>query len=55
MDICRHVPASLLGNSADIFQKDFVNESGMIRSQMGMQNRLENGRSAWDALYDAIP
>jgi hypothetical protein len=24
----------------------------MIRTQMRMHNRSENGRSAWDALYD---
>jgi hypothetical protein len=46
------LPASLPGNSAGIFQTAMVDESGMIRTWMGMHNRSENGRSAWDALYD---
>jgi hypothetical protein len=32
-----------------------VDESGMIRTQMGTHNISENGRSAWDALYDTNP
>jgi hypothetical protein len=30
-------------------------ELGMIRIQMGIHNRSENGRSAWGALYDTTP
>jgi hypothetical protein len=29
-----------------------VDESGMIRTQMGTLSGLEIGRGAWDALYD---
>jgi hypothetical protein len=29
-----------------------VDESGVIRTQMGAHNRSENGRNAWEALYD---
>jgi hypothetical protein len=32
-----------------------VDESGVIRTQMGTHNRLENGRSAWVVLYDTTP
>jgi hypothetical protein len=32
-----------------------TDESGMIRPLMGTHSRSENGRSAWDALYDTIP
>jgi hypothetical protein len=32
-----------------------VDESGMIKTQMGVHNRLENGCSAWEALYDTTP
>jgi hypothetical protein len=46
---------SLLGVSAGICQRDLVDESGMIRTQKGTHNTAENGRSAWDALYDTIP
>jgi len=48
-------PDSLLGVSAGICQRALVDESGMIRTQMGTHNRSENGRSAWDALYDTTP
>jgi hypothetical protein len=34
-------PASLLSISADIFQRALVDESGMIRTQMGKSNRSE--------------
>jgi hypothetical protein len=37
---------------AAISQKALVDESELIRAQMGTQNRSGNGRSAWDALYD---
>jgi hypothetical protein len=39
-------PDSLLGVSAGICQRAVVDESGVIRTQMRMQNRLENGHSA---------
>jgi hypothetical protein len=42
----------LLGVSADICQRALVDESRMIRTQMAMHSRSENGHSAWDALYD---
>jgi hypothetical protein len=48
-------PDSIVGVSAGIFQRTLVDELGMIRTQMGMQNRTENGRSEWDALYDTTP
>jgi hypothetical protein len=31
-----------------------VGKSGLIRTQMGMHNRSENGRNAWDSLHDTI-
>jgi hypothetical protein len=31
-----------------------MDESGMIRTQMGTHSRSENDRSAWDALYNII-
>jgi hypothetical protein len=33
-------------------QRALMDESGMIRTQMGMQNRSENGHSAWDTMHD---
>jgi hypothetical protein len=48
----KFLPASLLGVSTGICQIALVGDSGMIRIQMGMQERSDNGRSAWDALYD---
>jgi hypothetical protein len=32
-----------------------MDESGMIRTQMGMHNTPENGRNAWEALYYTTP
>jgi hypothetical protein len=32
-------------------QRALVDESGVIRTQMGMHSRLENGSSAWDTVY----
>jgi hypothetical protein len=32
-----------------------MDESGMIRTQMVIDSRSENGRSACDALYDTAP
>jgi hypothetical protein len=46
---------SLVGVSAGIFLRALVDESGMIRTQMGKLNRSENGCSAWDPLYDTAP
>jgi hypothetical protein len=52
-DISRYVsPDSLLGVSAGICHRALVGESGMIRIQMAMHSISENGRSAWNALYD---
>jgi hypothetical protein len=48
-------PASLLGVSAGYCQRSLEDESGMIRTQLGMHNKSENGRSAWNALYDTTP
>jgi hypothetical protein len=40
---------SLLGVPVGFCQGALVDQSGMIRTQMGTHNRSENGRSAWDA------
>jgi hypothetical protein len=48
-------PDSLLGVSAGVCQIDLVDESGVIRIQMGTHSRSENGRSAWDTFYDTAP
>jgi hypothetical protein len=32
-----------------------MDESGVIKIQMGMHNRSENGSSAWDTLYVSNP
>jgi hypothetical protein len=53
--LAKFVPASLLGVSAGICQRALVDESGMIRTQMGMPYRSENGCSAWSALYNTTP
>jgi hypothetical protein len=47
---CQVSPDLLLRVSAGTCQKALVDESGIIRTQMGMHNRSENGHSAWDAL-----
>jgi hypothetical protein len=44
---------SLLGVSAGICHRALVDETAMIINQM--HNRSENGRSAWDTLYDTTP
>jgi hypothetical protein len=54
-DISRQLLASLLGVSAVICDRALVDESGMIRTQLGMHIGSENGWSAWDALYDTSP
>jgi hypothetical protein len=46
---------SILDISASIYQRSLVNESGMVRSKMRTNNKSENGRRAWDALYDTTP
>jgi hypothetical protein len=38
--------------SAGICQRALVDESGITTTQIGMHNRSENGRSAWDVLYN---
>jgi hypothetical protein len=48
-------PDSLLGVSIGICHRALVDESGIIRTRMGTHNRSENGRSAWDALYNTTP
>jgi hypothetical protein len=35
--------------------KALVDELEMITTQVGTHNRSENGRSAWDVLYDTTP
>jgi hypothetical protein len=53
--IGKFLPASLQHVSAAIFQRALVDESGMIRIQVGTHNRSENCYSAWDALCDTTP
>jgi hypothetical protein len=48
-------PASLLGASAGICQKTLLERSVIIRTQVETHGRSENGRAAWNALYDATP
>jgi hypothetical protein len=48
--LAKFLHASLLGIFAGIFQTALVDESGMIRTQIGTQNRSENGRNARNAL-----
>jgi hypothetical protein len=45
-------PTLILCVSAGICQTALVEESRTIKTQIGKQNRWENGRSAWEALYD---
>jgi hypothetical protein len=40
--------------SAGICQSAQVDETGIIGTQMWTRNKSENGRSAWEALYDTI-
>jgi hypothetical protein len=55
-DICLQVlPTSLQGVSTGYCQRALVDESGLIRAQVGMHNRSDCGRSVWDALYDTTP
>jgi hypothetical protein len=49
-DISRQLPTLLLGVSDAT--RALLDESGMIRTQTGTHNGPQNGRSAWDALYD---
>jgi hypothetical protein len=51
----KYIPAKLQGESAVICLRTLMDESGMIGSQMGMQNKSENGRSVWDVLRDTTP
>jgi hypothetical protein len=48
-------PDTLLDVSAVVLQRGFVDESGIIRTQIVTHNISENSRSAWDALYDTTP
>jgi hypothetical protein len=50
--LAKFLPASLPGVSPNICHTALVDESGMIRTQMGMNNKSVNGRSAWNALYN---
>jgi len=52
-DISRQLPASLLDVSAAT--RALVDELRTIITQTGTHNTPENGRSAWDALYDTTP
>jgi hypothetical protein len=52
---CQVYPDLLLVVSVGICQIAVVYESGMTGTQMGTHNRPENGRSAWDELYDTTP
>jgi hypothetical protein len=52
--LAKFLSESLLRVCASIFQSAVVDESGMGRTQMGTHKRLENGRCAWDALYDTL-
>jgi hypothetical protein len=45
---------SRLGVSVGICQTTLVNELGMIRAEIEIHSN-QNGRSAWDALYDTTP
>jgi hypothetical protein len=47
-------PASLPVVSAGYCQRAVMDESGIIRTQMGTHN-TSNGRSVWDALCDSTP
>jgi hypothetical protein len=49
--LSKYLPASLLSVSAGICQRALVDESGMIRIQVGTHSRVDNGRSAWDSSY----
>jgi hypothetical protein len=49
------LPASLLDVSAGICHKTVVDETGIIRPEMGTNSRSESGRSTWDALYYTTP
>jgi hypothetical protein len=53
--IPRPVSSSLLGVCAGICHTTLVDESEMIRTQMGMHNRSENCQSTWDTVYDTTP
>jgi hypothetical protein len=35
---------------AGIYQRGLVDKSGMIKTQVGKDNKSENGSSAWEAL-----
>jgi hypothetical protein len=48
-------PASLLSVSAGVCRKALLDESGMIKAQMGTLIRSGNGHNAWDSLYDTTP
>jgi hypothetical protein len=50
--LTKFLPGPLLGASVGYCQRALVDESRIIRTQMGTHNRSENGRSAWDALCD---
>jgi hypothetical protein len=53
--LAKFFSASLLEVPAGICHRALLDKSGMIRTQMGTHNISENGRSAWDALYDTTP
>jgi hypothetical protein len=47
--LANFLPASLVGDLPGICQKALVDESGIMITQIGTQNRSENGRGTWDA------
>jgi hypothetical protein len=49
--LAKFLPVSLLGVSTGKYQKPLVDESGMIRTQMGKAQLIRSGRSVWDALH----
>jgi hypothetical protein len=56
MNIFRQVsPCLVLDVFAGIYKSALVDDSGMMRTQMGTHNRLKSGLIAWDALYDTSP
>jgi hypothetical protein len=41
--------------SAGICQRGLVDKSGIIKTQVGKDNKSENVSSAWEALYYTTP
>jgi hypothetical protein len=45
-------PALLLGDCAHYCKEAVVDRQEIIRTHMGKAQKISNGSSAWDALYD---